>query len=99
VTIVRHPKKLVRTKQRSVVGRFKVRASEAPVTFYCQVDREPLRICGKAFHRHFTPGAHVMKVRAMDRAGNIATRPTAYHFRVKQLGRPKRSGRSARSAR
>lgn len=92
VTIVGHPKKLVRTKKARVVARFKLRASEAPVTFYCQIDKEPLRICAKTFHRRFTPGHHVLKVRAMDQAGNIAAKPTAFRFRVKQVGR--RSHRS-----
>lgn len=87
VTIVRHPKKLVRTKKKSVVARFRLRATEAPVTFYCQVDKLPLRICPKSFHRRFTPGHHVLKVRAMDQAGNIAAKPTAFRFRVKQVGR------------
>ncbi len=87
VTIVGHPKKLVRTRKKSVVVRFRLRASEAPVTFYCQVDKLPLRICGPSFRRHFTPGHHVLKVRAMDQVGNIATKPTAFRFRVKQVGR------------
>jgi hypothetical protein len=87
VTIVRHPKKLVRTQKKSIVARFELRASEAPVTFYCQVDKLPLRICGKSFHRRFTPGHHVLKVRAMDQAGNIAAKSTVFRFRVKQVGR------------
>lgn len=87
VTIVGHPKKLVRTRKKSVVARFRLRASEAPVTFYCQVDKLPLRICGQSFSRHFTPGHHVLKVRAMDQAGNIAAKPTAFRFQVKQVGR------------
>jgi Subtilase family len=86
-TIVRHPKKVVKTKKRSVVAHFKVKANEAPVTFYCQVDKEPLRICAKTFHRRFTPGSHVLKVRAMDQTGNLATSWASYRFRVKQVGR------------
>jgi hypothetical protein len=85
-TIVVHPKKVIKTRKSSVVGRFRVRADEAPVTFYCQFDKEALRVCGKTFHRRFTPGVHVVKVRAMDAAGNIATDWTSYRFRVKQVG-------------
>ncbi len=85
-TIVVHPKKVIKTRQRSVVGRFRVRADEAPVTFYCQFDKEALRICGKTFHRRFTPGVHVVKVRAMDALGNLAAGWTRYKFRVKQVG-------------
>ncbi len=84
--IVRHPKKVIKTKKPSVVARFKLKANEAPVTFYCQVDKEALRICPTKFRRRFTPGHHVLKVRAMDQAGNIATNWTRYKFRVKQVG-------------
>lgn len=83
--IVVHPKKVIETRKSSVVGRFRVRADEAPVTFYCQIDKEAVRVCGKTFHRRFGPGAHVVKVRAMDTAGNIAADWTSYRFRVKQL--------------
>ncbi|HTT94184.1 MAG TPA: hypothetical protein VMF55_05890 [Solirubrobacterales bacterium] len=92
-TIVGHPKKVVKTKKKSVVGRFRLKADESPVTFYCQFDKEPLRICGKKVSHRFTPGRHALKVRAMDQAGNLAPRPTVYRFRVRQLGRPShRSG-------
>jgi hypothetical protein len=84
-TIVVHPKKVIKTSKSSVVGRFRVRADEAPVTFYCQFDKEALRVCGKTFHRRFTPGVHVVKVRAMDALGNLAAGWTRYKFRVKQL--------------
>ena len=40
-----HPKKVVKTRKRSVVGHFRLKANESPVTFYCQIDKEPLRIC------------------------------------------------------
>lgn len=83
--IVGHPKKVVKTTKRSIVGRFKLKASESPVTFYCQIDKEPLRICGKQFHQRFTKGRHVVRVRAKDEAGNLATKQTVYKFRVKEL--------------
>ncbi len=93
---VAHPKKLVKTGKRSVVARFKLKASESPVTFYCQIDKEPLRICGTRFHHRFKPGKHAVRVRAKDAAGNLAAKPTVFHFRVKALhqkhpARPHRS--------
>jgi hypothetical protein len=91
-TIVRHPKKLVLTKKRDIVARFKLRSNETPVIFYCQFDKEALRICPKTFHHRFGPGSHVLKVRAKDAAGNIAAKPTAYRFRVKQVGRSRPTG-------
>jgi hypothetical protein len=85
--IVGHPKKVIKTRKRKVVARFKLKANEAPVTFYCQVDREKLRKCGKAFHRRVGRGKHVLKVKAKDAVGNIASKPTVFSFRVKALRR------------
>ena len=84
-SFVKKPGKLLTTKRKNVVGRFRLRASESPVTFYCQVDKAPLRICGKSFHRRFGKGGHVIKVKARDAAGNLAKKWTAYRFRVKLL--------------
>jgi hypothetical protein len=95
--IVGHPKKVVKTRKRSVVARFRLKASESPVTFYCQFDKEPLRICSVRFHHRFKKGKHAVRVRAKDQAGNIAAKPTVFHFRVKELPR-KGHHRSHRSA-
>jgi hypothetical protein len=90
-TIVGHPKKVVKTKKKSVVAKFRLKASESPVTFYCQIDKEPLRICGKSFSHRFTKGKHAVRVRAKDEAGNLAEKQTVFHFRVKQtLPKPQR---------
>jgi hypothetical protein len=83
--IVGHPKKLVKTRKRSVVVRFRLKASESPVTYYCQFDREPLRICTANFRHRFKQGKHAVRVRAKDQVGNIAAKPTVFHFRVKEL--------------
>jgi hypothetical protein len=91
-TIVGHPKKLVKTKKNIVVVRFRLKSNESPVTFYCQFDKEPLRICGKNFGHRFGKGKHVVRVRAKDEAGNLAEKQTTYRFRVKQL-RPKQRHR------
>jgi hypothetical protein len=91
-TIVGHPKKVVKTKKKTVVAKFRLKASESPVTFYCQIDKEPLRICGKSFSHHFTRGRHAVRVRAKDEAGNLAEKQTVFHFRVKQI-LPKRPHR------
>ncbi|HVV91552.1 MAG TPA: S8 family serine peptidase, partial [Solirubrobacterales bacterium] len=93
--IVGHPKKIVKTRKRAVVARFRLRASESPVTFYCQFDKEPLRICPARFHHRFKKGKHAVRVRAKDQAGNLAEKPTVFHFRVKELPR----GRGAKGHR
>jgi hypothetical protein len=83
--IVGHPKKTVTTRKHAVVARFRLKASESPVTFYCQFDKEPLRICPARFKHRFKKGKHAVRVRAKDQAGNIADKPTVFHFRVKEL--------------
>jgi hypothetical protein len=80
---VSHPKKVVKTGKRSVLAHFKVRANESPVTFFCQFDKEPLRICPALFRHRFTKGRHAVRIRAKDGAGNLAEKPTVFHFRVK----------------
>jgi hypothetical protein len=85
-TIVGHPNKVVKTRKKSVGLKFRLKASESPVTFYCQIDKEPLRICGRSFSHRFTKGRHVLRVRAKDEAGNLAEKQTVFHFRVKQIG-------------
>jgi hypothetical protein len=92
---VHHPKKVVKTGKRSVVVSFRVKASESPVTYYCQFDREPLRICPAKFKHRFKKGKHAVRVRAKDAAGNIAEKPTVIHFRVKELS-PKHSAKKSR---
>ena len=82
---VHHPKKTVTTRKSSVVVSFRLKASESPVTYYCQFDREPLRICPAKFKHRFKKGKHAVRVRAKDQVGNIAEKPTVFHFRVKVL--------------
>jgi hypothetical protein len=84
-TIVGHPKKVLKTSDKSVVARFRLKANESPVTFYCQIDKEPLRICGRSFSHRFTKGRHAVRVRGKDEAGNLAEKQTVFHFRVKQI--------------
>ena len=91
-----HPKKVVKTRKRSVVVGFRLKASESPVTFYCQFDREPLRICPATFKHRFKKGKHAVRVRAKDQVGNITEKPTVFHFRVKELP-PRHQAKKSRS--
>ncbi|MCW2978600.1 MAG: cell envelope biosis protein OmpA, partial [Solirubrobacterales bacterium] len=90
--IVGHPAKLVKTAKSTYVARFRLTADQSPVTYYCQMDREPLRICSASMTAKVKPGAHVLKVRARDELGNTSVSPSTYRFRVKKTPR-------ARSAR
>ena len=92
-----HPKKVVKTRKRSVVVSFRLKASESPVTYYCQFDREPLRICPAQFKHRFKKGKHAVRIRAKDQVGNIAEAPTVFHFRVKELP-PRHSAKAKKPA-
>ncbi|HWH18979.1 MAG TPA: hypothetical protein VN671_00490, partial [Solirubrobacterales bacterium] len=84
VRIIGHPAKLVKTRKGTFVARFRLTADQSPVTYYCQVDREPLRICAAEMTARVKPGNHVLKVRAKDALGNTSVSPSTYRFRVKQ---------------
>jgi hypothetical protein len=88
--IIGHPAKLVKTAKETYVARFRLTADQSPVTYYCQVDREPLRICGPSMTAKVKPGSHVLKVRAKDELGNMSVSPSTFRFKVKQT-RPARS--------
>jgi hypothetical protein len=92
VKIAGHPGKVVRTKKRSVVVRFKLKASGGAATFHCQVDREKRRVCGAKFRSRFKRGKHELKVWAKDKAGNSSAKPAVFRFQVKGL-RPSPSPR------
>jgi hypothetical protein len=90
--IVGHPAKLVKTTKATYAARFKLTADQSPVTYYCQMDREPLRVCGASATMKVKPGNHVLKVRARDALGNTSVSPSTYRFRVKKTP-PVRSAR------
>jgi hypothetical protein len=85
--IVTHPKALERTRRSSVVGRFRFSASQDGVTFRCQVDGSAQRVCGARFKRRFKVGRHVVRVWAVDSADGSTSAPTAFRFRVQEVGR------------
>jgi hypothetical protein len=93
-----HPKKIVKTRKKGVAVHFRLKANESPVTFYCQFDKEPLRICPANFRHRFKKGKHAVRVRAKDQAGNIAEKPTVFHFRVKVLP-PRHPAKKSRHSR
>jgi len=84
--IAKHPRTLLRTKQRRVRAKFRFKSNEPGVRFVCKVDRGLLRFCGPRFSRRFGAGRHVLKVRAGDRAGNVDRTPAVFRFRVKRIG-------------
>jgi hypothetical protein len=70
---IKGPKK-VRTRTKKASAAFFLKASE-PVDHRCRVDSRPLKPCS---WRYRTPrlrrGTHILKVKAIDRAGNLRTK-------------------------
>jgi Subtilase family len=84
--IVKHPPKLVRTKQRRARVVFRFRASESDASFICKVDHDLLRPCKRRIALRLPEGRHKVKVRAKDPAGNADPTPAVFNFRVKRVG-------------
>jgi hypothetical protein len=62
---------------------FRFESTEAPSTFECKLDKRPFAKCGssKSF-MHPKAGRHALKVRAIDRSGNVDPWPAVAHFTV-----------------
>lgn len=65
---------------------FRFRSSEVGSGFQCKVDRRRFRPCRSPYTtRRLRPGRHVLRVRAVDRAGNVDPTPLRRVFRVRVL--------------
>ena len=63
---------------------FRFRSSEAGSSFQCKVDRRRFRPCRSPYAApRLRPGRHVLRVRAVDRAGNVDRTPLRRVFRVR----------------
>jgi hypothetical protein len=79
--IVKAPKHRSNTK----LAVFFFAASE-PAHFECKLDAGRFRKCGKTYRHQFKPGTtHVLKVRAVDLAGNVDPTPARYVWSVNAL--------------
>jgi len=81
VFFIRRPPKVVRTRARRVRAVFRFGPERPGVTFLCRIDGRPLRTCPARFVHRFAVGAHAVRVRARDGAGNLGPF-SVYRFRV-----------------
>lgn len=78
-SIKRKPPKL--TPKRKVTFAFS--ASEPGSRFECKLDKRPWRSCrASVSFAGLKPGAHLLRVRAVDAAGNVDRTPASYGFKV-----------------
>lgn len=80
--ILRHPRKVVRTRAARARVVFRFGASQSGATFLCKVDRTAFRACGARTVRRLAPGRHVLKVKARNSSGLVDPTPAVFRFRV-----------------
>jgi thermitase len=78
----RRPPRLVRARGRRARVVFRFGSDEAGTGFFCQIDGAPYRRCRARLVRRFGLGAHVLRVIAVDAAGNADRTPAVTRFRV-----------------
>lgn len=80
--ILRHPRKVVRTRAARARVVFRFGSSQSGVTFLCKLDRTAFHACGTRIVRRLAPGRHVVKVKARSSSGLVDTTPAVFRFRV-----------------
>ena len=80
--IVKHPQKVVRSRQRRPLLVFRFASDQEGATFLCKIDRSGYRPCPSRFARRYETGRHVLRVRARSAAGVLDASPAVFRFRV-----------------
>jgi hypothetical protein len=66
-------------------AKFRFTANEAQSTFQCKLDGKRWKKCRSPYKVKVAPGKHLLKVRAIDRFGNVDPTPARFSWRVKPL--------------
>jgi len=78
----RRPGRLLASGHRLRTVAFAFESSEPGSTFHCRLDRRRPALCGSARRFRVGAGHHVLRVYAVDPAGNADPTPVVYRFRV-----------------
>jgi hypothetical protein len=78
---------MVRSNRRRVPVSFRLISTEAGSRFKCRLDGASFQPCSSPFKARVRRGRHVLRVRALDGAGNRDLSPAAFPFRVKRKRR------------
>jgi subtilisin family serine protease len=84
-TFARRPPRLLRVTGARATVVFRFRSSEPGSTFLCKLDRRRQSRCGARLALRLGLGAHILRVRASDAAGNVDPSPAVVRFRIKRL--------------
>jgi subtilisin family serine protease len=82
---LQRPSKVIRTRHHQAKAVFRFGSSESDTSFVCRVDGSFFRPCPARLARRFALGWHVIKVAALDPAGNGDKTPASYTFKVKKV--------------
>ena len=78
-------------KTRNARARYLFTATDAidahNLRFLCSLDSRRLRSCGRSIHPHLRPGPHLLRVAAVDRAGNRSATATVRLIRLPNRSR------------
>jgi glucose/arabinose dehydrogenase len=70
-------------RTQNTTARFSLSADQAGSQFECSLDGKPFKRCGSSpVYKKLKPGAHVLKVRAVNPAGMVAASPVVYRWKV-----------------
>ena len=83
--LLHHPGKVVYTRGRRRAVALAFASNEPGSSFRCRLDRGPFRPCGSPRRYRVGLGLHVVRVVAVDTAGNPDPSPIAFHFTVRRL--------------
>jgi hypothetical protein len=68
---------------RNLKAKFRFASNEPGSSFLCKLDRKRFRACSSPVTFTVRPGRHVLRVKAVDPAGNADATPAVYRWRVK----------------
>jgi hypothetical protein len=88
-------------KSRPPIYVFSFQSSEPNATFRCKLDKHPFVPCGstRTFGHGYEPGLHVLRVAAVDVAGNVDPTSAVAHFRITRKPEHNKRHRKGRRAR
>jgi large repetitive protein len=66
-------------------AKFRFTSSESQSSFQCKLDKKRWKKCRSPYKLTVKPGKHLLKVRAIDRFGNVDPTPARFGWRVKPL--------------
>ena len=70
-------------KIKGTTATFKFSSNEPGSTFQCKLDKRKFKTCSSPKkYKHLSPGKHKLKVKAVDKAGNIDATPAKKKFTI-----------------